>query len=193
MFKSSSVIKDAKQDSAVLPERFYRNLWSNQSPFWLQRSSIHNKLSGVPSKEQAAETRVGKPPDPRFTPLLTQFTPSSPKPLSRRSSLYLSIAIVRNFLLRNLTSRMIGTGLRSKPSRPLNTIPTEVTTLMSSTEGLSLRPKTWRRLMLRLKITQNIENIAAVLKTAQIFFPYLSLRLVQEMTSYLLENFLLCK
>lgn len=193
MFKSSSVLKDAKQDSAVLPERFYRNLWSNLSPFWLRRSPVHNKLPGVPSKEQTAETRVVKPPDPRFTPRLTRFTPSSPKPLSRRSNLYLSIVIVRNFLFRKVTSRMKGTGFHLKPSRVRSIIPTEVTTLRNFIEGLSLRPRIWHLVMSRLKITLNIENIAAVLKTAPIFFPYHSPRLVQGMTSYLLENSLLCK
>ncbi|KAJ8986294.1 hypothetical protein NQ317_010006 [Molorchus minor] len=87
MFNSLTILKYAKQESAVLTERFSETSWSKfSSPFWLRRFPIHNKLVRALSTEQILEIRAVYPPAPTFTPHLTRFIPTRRKHPSRRNN-----------------------------------------------------------------------------------------------------------
>lgn len=101
---------EIKQGSAVLLERFFANLWSNQSSFWLQRYPVYN-LFGVFSADPIAGIKAPRRPgEQTFIPPLTQLVASDLKHRSRNNNQCLSIAITRSYQLLKVISTMKNTG-----------------------------------------------------------------------------------
>lgn len=110
MFNISIVLIEIKQGSAVLFERFFANLWSNQS-FWLQRYPIYNNLFGVFSIDPTAGIKAPiSPGKPVFIRPLTKLVALGRKHLSKINNHCLSIAIIRRYQLIKVISIMKNTG-----------------------------------------------------------------------------------
>lgn len=101
------VLIEIKQDSAVLFERFFANLWSNQSSFWLQRYPLYNSLFGVYLIDPIAGIKAPYfPGELTFIPLLTPLVGSERKPLFKNNNQCLSIAIIKRYRIIKVISIM---------------------------------------------------------------------------------------
>lgn len=99
MFNNQIVLNEIKQGSAVLFELFLANLWSNQSPFWLQRYPLYN-LFGVFLTDPIAGIKAPKRPEERiFIPPSMQLVPSDRKPLFKNNNHCLLIVITKSYQL----------------------------------------------------------------------------------------------
>lgn len=104
MFNTSNVLNEIKQGSAVLFELFLANLWSNQSPFWLQRYRLFN-LFGVFLTDPVAGIKAPRRPEEQiFIPPSTQLVPLDRKPLFKNNNQCLLIVITGSYRLQKLIS-----------------------------------------------------------------------------------------
>lgn len=143
MFNISLVLIGIKQGSAVLYRRFLANLWSNHSPFWLQRYPVYN-LFGVFFTDPTAGTRTPNLPEERtFTHPSIPSEVSDRKHPSKSNNHCHSIAITRRHRPRKVMSIVKNTGrpwitFIQRGFFPLKILPKY---LLGFRNGTLLRPK----------------------------------------------------